>query len=302
MLLTAVMVSLTATRLSAQEDDESGLTPEQQELFRKYHSIKWQDGPCTAALGTVATIKVPAGYRVTDALGTNIWSEVNGNAPNERNLGLLTPIGTDDVTVDDFVVMFSFNDTGYVKDDEKDKLDANAILASLRAGNDEANKYRAAHGVAPLEIIGWMTPPAYDEATHNLVWAVKGRSQTEEGVSQEVVNYNTRVLGRHGVMSVNLIAEPDAIPRLMPTAKQILANFEYNAGSRYAEFKAGDKVAAYGLAALVAGGTAAVAMKTGLFAKLALVFAKAGKAIVIGVLAFFGWIAKLFTGRKRSAS
>ena len=75
-----------------------------------------------------------------------------------------------------------------MKDDDKDKLDANAILASLRAGNEEANKYRAAHGSAPLVIVGWMQPPAYDEATHNLGSAIKARSEGED-----VVNYNTRV-------------------------------------------------------------------------------------------------------------
>ena len=61
-------------------------------------------------------------------------------------------------------------------------------------------------------------------------------------------------------------------------------------------------MAAYGLTALVAGGAAAVAVKTGLFAKLALVFAKAGKAIVLGFLALMGGIAKLFTGRSKSSS
>src|SRR6202011_5567311 len=129
---------------------EAQLDPRQQEMLQKYRSIRWQAGPCTAAIGNVGEVKVPAGYRFTDGAGTRIWSELTGNMPNEHELGLLMPTGENE----DWSLYFSFSEDGYVKDDDKDKLDAGAILESLRAGNNEANKYRAAHGIAPIEIVG----------------------------------------------------------------------------------------------------------------------------------------------------
>ncbi len=303
LLCALLAASLPCARLWAQdnaaEDDaaEAGADPQQQELMRKYQSIRWQEGPCTAALGGVAQVKVPAGYHITDKAGTRVWSELTGNMPNDDDLGLLSPAPGSDHESDGFFIVFTFSDSGYVKDDDKDKLDAGAILESIRQGNDEGNKYRIAHGSAPLDIVGWMQAPAYDQATHNLCWAVQARSE-----GHDVINYNTRVLGRRGVMSINLVADPEDIPKLLPTSKQIVSNFEYNQGNRYAEFQAGDKVAAYGLTALVAGGAAVAAAKTGLLAKLAVVFAKAGKAIVIGILALLGGIAKFFKSFRRSAS
>ena len=42
----------------------------------------------------------------------------------------------------------------------------------------------------------------------------------------------------------------------------------FKAGSRYAEFGQGDKIAAYGLTALVAGGAGAALAKSGLLSKM----------------------------------
>ena len=62
-----------------------------------------------------------------------------------------------------------------------------------------------------------------------------------------------------------------------------------------AEWVSGDKVAAYGLAALVAGGAGAAAVKVGLFASLAKVIAKGGKAIVLLLIGLGAGLKKLFT-------
>ncbi|MBR0883688.1 DUF2167 domain-containing protein (plasmid) [Bradyrhizobium sp. YCK136] len=51
----------------------------------------------------------------------------------------------------------------------------------------------------------------------------------------------------------------------MKAFKASLANFTFNPGQRYFEFRAGDKVAEYGLAALIVGGAAAAAAKSGAF-------------------------------------
>jgi uncharacterized membrane-anchored protein len=114
-----------------------------------------------------------------------------------------------------------------------------------------------------------------------------------------VVNFNTRVLGRGGVMSAVLIAGPDGLSAATEEFKSTLAGFEYVSGQRYAEYRPGDKVAKYGLAALVTGGAAAIAVKTGLW-KVIVGAAVAGwKFIAAAAVAVFGAIAKRF--RRKSA-
>jgi len=76
----------------------------------------------------------------------------------------------------------------------------------------------------------------------------------------------------------------------------VVAMAEFDQGERYADYNAGtDKAAAYGIAALVAGGIAA---KAGLFAKLGILLLAFKKFIVIGIAAVGGFFAKLFKRKK----
>jgi uncharacterized membrane-anchored protein len=86
----------------------------------------------------------------------------------------------------------------------------------------------------------------------------------------------------------------------LPQYQALLTDYSYKQGERYAEYRSGDKLAKYGLAALITGGAAAVAVKTGLFASLVLLFKKGAKVIVIAVVAVIAWLKKLFGGGRKS--
>ena len=113
-----------------------------------------------------------------------------------------------------------------------------------------------------------------------------------------MVNYNTRLLGRRGVMEVQLVVDPDKLSTSLPEFKQLLKGFQFKTGEKYAEYRQGDKLATYGLAALVTGGAVAVAAKTGLLTAAILFFKKFAKLLVVAVLAALGWIKRLVTGRR----
>lgn len=120
-----------------------------------------------------------------------------------------------------------------------------------------------------------------------------------------VVNYYTRILGRTGVMEVILVASPDQMDAAIADLKQKFNGFEYNAGEKYSEFKQGDRVAEFGLAALILGGAAAVATKKGFWAVLGGFLAAAWKFIAVllfAVIAKIGsvinWVKSLFTRKK----
>ena len=108
------------------------------------------------------------------------------------------------------------------------------------------------------------------------------------------MNYNTRILGRHGVMEVALVAEPEELAGILPEFRKLMGSYRFTTGNTYAEFRSGDRIAEYGLTALVAGGAVAVAAKTGLLAKFGLLFAKLGKAAIVAVIAVVAVIGKVF--------
>ena len=132
------------------------------------------------------------------------------------------------------------------------------MLKSLRENNEEGNKERAKKGWPPFKIVGWHQAPYYDSVTHNLEWAIIIESEGKTNI-----NWNTRVLGRGGVMSVTLMADPSVIHSIRPEYSQALADFSFKKGQQYQEFREGDKMAEYGLTALVVGGATAAAVKTG---------------------------------------
>jgi uncharacterized membrane-anchored protein len=91
------------------------------------------------------------------------------------------------------------------------------------------------------------------------------------------VNYAIRLLGRRGVMHAVLVSDPARLDADVAEFKAALGGYAFVPGERYSEFRAGDRVAEYGLAALVLGGAAAVATKTGFFKAF-------GKLIVVGAV------------------
>jgi len=241
--------------------------------------IRWQAGPSVGSLGDIAQITVPEGFRFTGQAGTRTFLELTQNPTNGSELGILLP---ESAEAGRWFVVFDFNSIGYVKDDEKDKLDADDMIANIREGTEAANEERKRRGWATMSIVGWRTPPFYDTRTNNLTWAIAGAGQ-----DGNVVNYSVRLLGRRGVMNVDLVLSPEEVDAVVPAFEKVLGGFTFKPGSRYAEFVQGDKVAAYGLTALVAGGAGAALAKSGLLGKL-------WKAIVLGVIALVAAIKKLF--------
>jgi hypothetical protein len=179
-------------------------------------------------------------------------------------------------------VVFEFSADGYIKDDDRD-LDADAILSSIRQANEKGNDIRRERGWASLEVLGWQQRPFYDPQTNNLTWAIRGRSEGDN-----FVNYSTRLLGRRGVMRVNLVLSPENVGNAVPAFNALLTNFSFNPGQRYAEWTRGDKVAEYGLTGLIVGGAGVALVKTGLLQKF-------GKLIIVGFIALAGAVKRFLS-------
>jgi uncharacterized membrane-anchored protein len=282
--IVASLVCVCALIVVGQSKKRSAATPTPSPEFswENFEGVTWQKGPSVGELGVTAQVKVPDGYVFVGPGDTRVIMEANHNPLTNKELGFIAPAN------ESWYAVFEFDDVGYVKDDEKDSLDAKAMLESIKTGTEEGNKERLRRGWPTMSIIGWEQPPHYNDLTHNLEWAIRAQSEGEP-----VINHNTRLLGRGGVMEVTLVADPAVLAETLPKFKQMLSGFEFKTGHRYAEFRAGDKTAAYGLTGLVVGGGTAVLVKSGAFKWI-------WKALVAAGVFVSGLVKKLFSRNKNA--
>jgi uncharacterized membrane-anchored protein len=257
-----------------------------------FESIEWLDGPAEGPLGDIAKLTVPDGCRFTREDGARAFMEATGNLLSDTELGVLVcRAAPPDNPADEsnWFVVFEYDASGYVKDDEKAELDGDKILATLQEGQDEGNKERRRLGYDELTLDGWIRPPYYDDRTNNLTWAIRVLATGDTSV-----NHSVRLLGRGGVLKADLVTGPSTFDLALPKFEQVVDATSFVPGQTYSEWREGDKIAAYGLTALVAGGAGAAAVKLGLFGKLWKLILAGAKFIIVGVVAFFAWIRSFF--------
>ena len=259
--------------------------PQQQELPAEIKALHWQESG-KGEIASKASIQIPSGYAFLGQADTSKLLQAFGNPPSSDHF-LIAPKSLD------WFAVFSYDDSGYVKDDEK--IDAADLLKSMQAGDKAGNEQRKKLGLEALYTEGWQVTPHYDSNTKRLEWGLRLRD--ESGAKN--VNYTSRILGREGVMTATLVSDTETLAQNTAEFQKVLTGFNYNAGQTYAEFKNGDKVAAIGLGALVLGGAAAVATKKGLWGVIAGFLAAGWKFIAAAAIALFAGIGKLF-GRKKS--
>jgi uncharacterized membrane-anchored protein len=275
---------------SATNDDAEARKAELRPLAER---IKYQQGQIDLQDG-LATLRLPDAYRFLDpASAQTLLSGLWGNPPSDDILGVIVPAGFDPFADAAWCVVVSYQEDGYVKDDDAEKINYTKLLTDMQKDTRAASKARVKEGYSPIELVGWAAAPRYDKATHKFYWA----KELKFGDSDEnTLNYNLRILGRRGILVLNAVANMSQLADIEKATPEILAVVDFNEGHRYADYQPGsDKVAAYGLAALVAGGLAA---KTGLLKGLFVAILAFKKFLVIGVIALIAGVQKFFSWRK----
>jgi len=286
MRVCALAVFLSCTAAMAQS-----LSKEESEKIWAEGRAAAKEGPQDIALAGQAVLKLPAGrIFVPQPQAGKLLSAMGNPGTDTRLQGLIFP-----ATRDNWFMTVRFEAAGYVKDDDAKDWNADDLLKSYREGTEASNADRKKMGFPEIEIVGWAEKPAYNAATHRLVWAMSSKDRGAPSGAAQGVNYNTYALGREGYFSLNLVTGLDDLPKDKPAAAELLAALQYDEGKRYADFNSKtDKVAEYGLAALVLG---VAAKKLGFFAVIALFFAKFAKVIVLA-LAGLGTVFVKFFKRK----
>lgn len=257
------------------------------ELAWKAAKIAAKQGPAIVQLGDQASLKISPNEVFVPQPAADQLMRAMGNQANNKMLGLIVP--TDE---SDWMVVAEYEPSGYINDDDAKDWNIDELFQSLKEGTEQANADRTQRGFPALEITGWVERPQYDASTRRLVWSMAAREQGTSANIPQTVNYNTYALGREGYISLNLLTDSKQVEAQKPAVRALLANLTFNDGKRYADFKAGtDKVAAYGLAALVAG---VAAKKLGLLAIAAAFLAKFAKLAILAVLGLGAAISKRF--------
>ena len=252
----------------------------------------------TVVLGKqLATINIPSGFRfLGPADAKRLLEDAWGNPPGSDPLGMLVPAEASPLSKEGWGVVITFEEDGHVKDDDAKDINYAELLKEMQHDAQKANAERVKKGYDRVYLMGWAEPPHYDQAAHKLYWAKELQFGDEE---TRTLNYSVRILGRRGVLVLNAVASMDQLSTVHAEVGTLLPAVDFNAGHRYTDFvPRADKVAAYGIAGLIAG---KIAVKVGLFKVILGVLIAAKKAIVVGLVAVGAFFKKLFS-RKTSAT
>jgi uncharacterized membrane-anchored protein len=252
-------------------------------------------GPASVPLRDQASLSLPEGYGFIPQKEAAAFMNLIGNRTDDKFIGLLLPLHSapQDKGAEWFVSV-DYDPAGYIKDDDAKRWDADKLLQSLKDGTEAGNADRAAAGIPPLMVTRWVQAPLYEAGSHRLTWSAEAKRKNAPD-PDPTINYNTYVLGREGYMALNLVTSTSTVDQDKAQAGKLLSAVDFKSGKRYTDFNSStDKVAAYGLAALVAG---VAAHKLGLVAVIGVFLAKFAKLIFIAVAAFGAGIARWFKAR-----
>jgi uncharacterized membrane-anchored protein len=253
-------------------------------------SFTYRQGDIPLANSRV-TLHVPATFRYLGPADADKLLVAWGNPPGGGGEGLLVPAETSPFASEGWAVILTYTEDGHVEDDDAAEIDYDELLETMREEIADNREARRKAGYGTVDLLGWAEAPRYDPVGRRLYWAKHLRFNDVS----ESINYDVRVLGRRGVLSMSAVASPDQLTLVKVAMEQVLTFAEFNDGHRYVDFDPDlDEVAAYGIGALVAG---KLATKAGLFKGLLAILVAGKKAIPLALVALAAGLKNLFSGR-----
>ena len=273
-------------------DDEKAQLAREEKILSE---LKFQTGNISL-LGGRAEIHLGDKFEYLNAADSRkVIVDLLHNPPDVGDhTGILVPKGwARDASAPDWFAVLDWKEDGYIKDGEYDSINFDEMLSQLKESSKQASAERVQQGYSKLILTGWAQPPHYDKTTHKLFWAKA--FDCDAPVQQ--LDYDINVLGRAGVLKVSIVSIMPLLAQIQAQAPTILSAIEFTPNNRYSDYKSGDKVAAYGIGGLIGVGLLA---KAGFFKGIWLLLAKAGKFIIVGVVAVGAWIRRMLGGKKQA--
>lgn len=257
------------------------------------NKLEWKTGTVELPNG-LATLKLDEQYRFLATKDARfVLEDLWGNPPSQSTLGLIFPADMGPVDTGNWAVVVTYEEDGHINDDDASSMKFDEMLKEMQEDTQQTNKEREEAGFAAVTLVGWAEPPHYDATAKKLYWA---KELAFSDSQDHTLNYNIRALGRKGVLVLNAVADLEALPEVKAGMAQLLPAVEFNQGHRYADFDPKlDKVAAYGIGALIAG---KLASKVGLLAGMGVLLLKAKKLLIVGGLGLAALVRKLRSNKE----
>jgi uncharacterized membrane-anchored protein len=253
-------------------------------------------GPAEIPLKDQAALHISQSFVFIPSKEARMILQAMGNRTSDDMIGVIFPTGA---AASNSFIAVQYIKSGYIKDDDAKDWNADELLTNLKDGTEETNKERKARGISEIQVLGWVERPHYDPTAHQLKWSISSKDKGAPDASAKGINYNTYALGREGFISMNLVTDLQSVEAQKPLVSELLAGLKFSSGKTYDDFNSStDKVAEYGLAALIGG---IAAKKLGLLALAGVFFAKFAKVIAIGALALAGGAFKLWRRKPKPA-
>ncbi|MFT3925761.1 MAG: DUF2167 domain-containing protein [Myxococcales bacterium] len=257
-------------------------------------SLSFKTGEITLG-DKLATLHLKDGQRYLSAADTEKVLVAWGNPPGSETLGMVVPTQESVFADASWAVIVTYTEDGHVDDEDAKDLDFNELLDEMKEDTEEGNSQRKEAGYPAVHLLKWAEPPHYDASTRKVYWA---KELSFEGSDAHTLNYDIRVLGRKGVLELSAVAAVDQLAMVKAAMPSVLSAVEFNPGQRYADFNPGvDKMAAYGIGALVAGKLAA---KAGLFKIIVAALLASKKLLVAAGAGVVLAVKKLLGGKTES--
>jgi uncharacterized membrane-anchored protein len=253
-------------------------------------TMHYQTGEIKLSNG-VAKLNVPAGFKyLSQEQSKYVLTELWGNPPSDNVLGMIFPEWGGASIDSSYAFVITYQAIGYVKDGDAEDINYDDLLKDIQKGEIDENKERAKMGYPPVNTVGWAQKPYYDKVNKTLHWAMKLQFG---GHDDQTLNYDVRILGRKGILSLNAVANLSEMDVVKQDIDKVLHIASFTEGNTYKEFDSNvDEVAAWTIGGLVAG---KVLAKVGFLPFLI----KFGKFIIIGIAALGGAFFKFFKRKKK---
>ena len=248
-----------------------------------------------------ATLNVPANfYYLSPADTKTVLVDIWGNPPAAADgmLGMIFPAKYAPTDPESWGSIVEYSADGYVSDSDAATTNYDELLKNIKDSISERNPEREKQGFPKITLVGWASAPHYDKPAHAMHWA-RDLIFGNDTQTEHTLNYSVRVFGREGVFEFDFVAglgQLKEIEEVIPTVTKLV---QFDKGMAYGDYVDGDKIAAYGMAGMIAAGAGAkIAAKVGLLALALAFFKKAGILVVVLAGGALRFAKGLFTRNK----
>jgi uncharacterized membrane-anchored protein len=298
-ILSFLFAVLIGAALYAGDDDSLKLMREKYQHFADSvnKTLKFETGTITLPNG-IAKLNIPAGFKYLNAEQSKyVISDLWGNPPRTNIEGMIFPENGTPFSDSSYAFIISYEAEGYVKDEDADEFDYDQMLKDFHASEPEENKERVKQGYPSIHVVGWAQKPFYDKQNKVLHWAKELQFGEADG-EVNTLNYDVRILGRKGILSMNAVGTMTELSLVKKDIDKVMHMASFTEGNTYKDFDPKvDQVAAWTIGGLVAG---KVLAKVGLWAVIGKFLVAGWKFILIGLVAIGGFITKFFKRKKEA--